>query len=151
MHAALRHGPPYTCKVAALQVPESWPTLTRAQEDVAAAVRASAEAAAESPGIELRRGKLIAMADAFSATVNRAVEDASAEALGAEAAAAAAAEAAAAAAAAASVLPDSILANREPYLQGDWRKEPYIPRRAPGWLGAHMSTALLPGSFLTGS
>ena len=25
-------------------------------------------------------------------------------------------------------LPQSILANREPYLQGDWRKEPYIPR-----------------------
>ena len=25
-------------------------------------------------------------------------------------------------------LPESILANREPYLQGDWRKEPYIPR-----------------------
>lgn len=25
-------------------------------------------------------------------------------------------------------LPESIQANREPYLQGDWRKEPYIPR-----------------------
>lgn len=27
-------------------------------------------------------------------------------------------------------LPESIQANREPYLQGDWRKEPYIPRCA---------------------
>ena len=26
-------------------------------------------------------------------------------------------------------LPASILTNREPYLQGDWRKEPYIPRQ----------------------
>ncbi|KAK9830947.1 hypothetical protein WJX81_000882 [Elliptochloris bilobata] len=102
--------------------------LEALQEDVAAAVRASAEAAAAAPGVELRRGKLIAMADAFSAAIGRAMEDAAAEALGAEAAAAAAAAAEAAAAAAVAVLPESILANREPYLQGDWRKEPYIPR-----------------------
>lgn len=25
-------------------------------------------------------------------------------------------------------LPDSILANREPYYQGEWRKQPYVPR-----------------------
>ena len=25
-------------------------------------------------------------------------------------------------------LPASIQANREPYMQGDWRKEPYAPR-----------------------
>ena len=28
-------------------------------------------------------------------------------------------------------LPESIQANREPYLQGDWRKQPYIPRCTP--------------------
>ena len=102
---------------------------------MAAAVRAAAEAAAASPGLDLRRGKLLAMADAFAGAVGRALEAAAADVLGAEAAAAAAAEAAAAAAAAAAVvvrLPESILANREPYLQGDWRKEPYIPRRAMG-------------------
>jgi len=110
------------------------PERRGAQEDVAAAVRAAAEAAAASPGLDLRRGKLLAMADAFAGAVGRALEAAAADVLGAEAAAAAAAEAAAAAAAAAVVvrLPESILANREPYLQGDWRKEPYIPRRAMG-------------------
>ncbi len=93
-------------------------------------MHASAEAAALAPGVAVRRGKLLAMADAFASAVGRAVEDAAAEALGAEAAAAAAAAADAAALAAAATLPESILANREPYLQGDWRKEPYIPRWA---------------------
>ena len=34
-------------------------------------------------------------------------------------------------------LPESILANREPYLQGDWRKEPYIPRWGLSSLSCH--------------
>ena len=29
-----------------------------------------------------------------------------------------------------SQLPESIQMNREPYMQGDWRKEPYIPRHS---------------------
>ena len=28
-----------------------------------------------------------------------------------------------------SQLPESIQMNREPYMQGEWRKEPYIPRQ----------------------
>jgi fucose 4-O-acetylase-like acetyltransferase len=42
-------------------------------------------------------------------------------------------------------LPHSIVANREPYMQGDWRREPYIPRFClfPGMLLAAEYNALL--------
>lgn len=36
----------------------------------------------------------------------------------------------------------SILANKEPFKGGDWRKTPYIPRCACAWLGAAGSRAV---------
>lgn len=38
-----------------------------------------------------------------------------------------------------SQLPESIQMNREPYMQGDWRKEPYIPRHMPLLMSAAAS------------
>lgn len=35
-------------------------------------------------------------------------------------------------------LPDCIQANREPYLQADWRQEPYAPRYGPLPLISHL-------------
>ncbi len=81
-----------------------------------------------------RHSKLVAKADALATTVAAAVEALVLAARGPQALGPGKEDGAAAALPPRPApvrqikLPESILANREPYLQGDWRKEPYIPR-----------------------
>ena len=111
--------------------------------DVAAAARAGAEAAADAASLDVRRGKLLGLADAFAMALTGAVTElaiehgpskaereaaASAAVAAASGAAGAAAAAAAAAAGRTAPLPPAIAANYEPFFHGPWRRRPYAPR-----------------------
>jgi len=94
---------------------------------------------------DLRLSKLQLMAENFAGAVNNAIDAILASGKGTSAAPGSGASSVPKAAKPVeryvpnSQLPESIQMNREPYMQGDWRKEPYIPRRVPFWLSAAAS------------
>ena len=83
---------------------------------------------------DLRLSKLQLMAENFAGAVNAAIDAILASGKGSSTTAGSGAGAAPKAAKPVeryvpnSQLPQSIQRNREPYMQGEWRKEPYIPR-----------------------
>ncbi len=82
---------------------------------------------------DLRLSKLQLMAENFAGALNAAIDALLATSKGSSAPAGGAGAGAKAARPVEryvpnSQLPESIQLNREPYMQGDWRKEPYIPR-----------------------
>lgn len=88
-----------------------------------------------------RRSKLLAIAEAFAAAVIGAVENvASAARTTASNSVSHSSMPRPVRQVFSGALPESIVANREPYMQGDWRREPYIPR-----LGARVGDTLLQG------
>ena len=85
---------------------------------------------------DLRLSKLQLMAENFAGAVNSAIDALLATGKGTSAATGGASSAPKAAKPVeryvpSSQLPESIQMNREPYMQGEWRKEPYIPRQCP--------------------